>query len=110
MKLRFHNNQLRLRLSQSEVAHLKANGRVNAEVKFASGALSYSLEGADRASAIFEDGSIHVELPRAAITKWIESDETGIEAASGPLRILVEKDFACAHGSVSENADTFPRR
>jgi len=110
MKLRLHGNQLRLRLSQSEVGHIGTHGRIAADVKFASGTLSYSLESAEQAAAEFENGAIRVTLPAAQIRHWIQSDETGIEATSGPLRILVEKDFACEHGSASDNADTFPRR
>jgi hypothetical protein len=37
MKLRFHENSLRLRLSQSEVARLAETGRVENTVSFAPG-------------------------------------------------------------------------
>jgi hypothetical protein len=108
MKLRLNDNELRLRLSQSEVASFGESGRIAAEVKFASGILSYSLESAERASATFENGSIRIALPEAQVRHWIDCDETGIETTSGPLRILVEKDFACLHRDADENADAFP--
>jgi hypothetical protein len=31
-----------------------------------------------------------------------------IEGKSGPLHILVEKDFQCLHGDAETNADAFP--
>lgn len=108
MKLRLHDHELRLRLSQSEVGHIATHGRIAADVKFASGTLSYSLESAEHAAAEFENGSIRIALPAAEVRHWVESDDTGIEATAGPLRILVEKDFACLHRDADQNADSFP--
>jgi hypothetical protein len=108
MKLRLNDNELRLRLSQSEVNHLGAYGRIAVEIKFATGTLSYSLESAEHSAAAFENGSIRIALPEAQVRHWIDSDETGIETSSGSLRILVEKDFACLHRDADQNADAFP--
>jgi hypothetical protein len=111
MKLRFHGNTLRLRLSQSDVARLAERGRVEEQVMFAPGqTLAYALETAetDDVGASFEGGKIRVTLPFAAAKRWMEGRETGIESSSGPLRVLVEKDFECLHGDAEANADAFP--
>jgi hypothetical protein len=112
MKLRFHSNSLRLRLSQSDVARLGERGLVEEAIRFtADGELHYSIESAatNQLSATFENGSIRVIVPAAQARQWIESDETGIESASGELRVLIEKDFACIHReSAEEDADSFP--
>jgi len=111
MKLRLHGNQLRLRVSQSEVQRLAETGSVQETVKFAPGqTLTYTLESsaATALEAVFRDGQIRVTLPRHDVTHWIESDQVGIEGTSGPLFVLIEKDFQCLHRSSPEDADSFP--
>jgi hypothetical protein len=108
MKLRFHGDSLRLRLSQAEVARLADTGRVQDTLTFAPGqALSYSLETGAALAATFDGRRISIVIPVAAARHWMESDEAGIEGASGPVKVLVEKDFQCLH-SVEEDADAFP--
>ncbi len=111
MKLRLHGNQLRLRVSQSEVARLAETGTVEETVTFAPGqTLSYTLEAspATAVAAVFEGGRIRVTLPLPDVTHWIESDQVGIQGSSGPLGVLVEKDFQCLHRASPEDADSFP--
>jgi hypothetical protein len=111
MKLRFHSNSLRLRLSQSDVAVLAGGGSVEETVTFAPGqTLIYLIESGvgEEIAASFENGRIRVTLPRALAKQWVLSDEAGIEGVSGPLRVLVEKDFQCIHREGEEDADAFP--
>jgi hypothetical protein len=111
MKLRFHSETLRLRLSQSEVARLAEFGHIEDRVQFAPGqALWYSLESGDTetVAATFTGDRVHVMLPRAAAAHWIASDDTGIEGSNGTLVIHVEKDFQCLHRDSPEDADSFP--
>jgi hypothetical protein len=111
MKLRFHGNTLRLRLSQSDIARLGESGKVEETVTFAPGqTLAYSIEAsaaAARVAASLENGSIRVMLPDAMARRWVESDEVGIESTSGVLRVIVEKDFQCLHREGVEDADGF---
>ena len=110
MKLRLHGDALRLRLSQSDVARLAEDGRVEERVRFAPGnSLRYSLESADtdRLTADFTGDSIRVMIPRAAVEHWIQSNDTGIQGSGETLKILIEKDFQCVHPG-SEDADSFP--
>src|SRR5271166_4221552 len=100
MKLRFHSNSLRLRLSRSEVARLAETGRVEETIAFAPGKdLSYSIESGPTAAvaAELEGTRIRVLLPAAVAKTWIESDQTGIEGGNETLSVLVEKDFQCLH-------------
>jgi hypothetical protein len=99
MKLRFHGDSLRLRLSQAEMARLAETGRVEDTLTFAPGQiLSYSLETGAALAAAFDGGRISIVVPVAAAR---------IEGASGPVKVLVEKDFRCLH-SGEEDADAFP--
>jgi Family of unknown function (DUF7009) len=110
MKLRFHSDSLRLRLSQSEVARLSEEGRIEDTVHFAPGQiLSYILESGPEPSilATYSANRIRVVLPAAKARRWIESDEPGVEGSAGRLRVLIEKDFQCLHPSVEE-PDAFP--
>ncbi len=111
MKLRLHSNSVRLRLSQSEVDALGETGRVEECVQFTHDrALRYSIECAEirEPSATFEDNVLHVKLPRSEAKRWIETNQTGIEATQGSLHLLIEKDFKCIHRDGPEDADSFP--
>jgi hypothetical protein len=109
MKLRFHQNSLRLRLSQSEVAQLSEQGWVEDRIEFPDGqVLTFGLESGESSSARLDEGSIRVIAPRPEIRHWIDSGEEGIEYESGPLKVAIEKDFQCLHKPAPEDADTFP--
>jgi hypothetical protein len=110
MKLRFHGNSLRLRLSQSEVARLAETGKVEETITFAPEVnLSYSIETrpSGAVAATLEGSHIRVLLPADLSKTWIESGQTGIEGGTESLRVLIEKDFQCLHHG-SDDADAFP--
>lgn len=108
MKLRFYGDSVRLRLSQAEMARLAETGRVEDTLTFAPGrTLSYSLETGATLKAGFDGQRISIMVPAAAAKHWMESNEAGIEGVSGPLKVLVEKDFRCLH-SGEEDGDSFP--
>ena len=111
MKLRLHNDSLRLRLSQSEVAQFEEAGRVESTVPFPGGrSLIYSIAAADvtELSATLNDGSVAVLVPKPMARTWLSPDQTGMENPSSTPRILIEKDFQCLHRSTEEDADGFP--
>jgi hypothetical protein len=117
MKLRLRGNSLRLRLTQREVNDLVAVGSVEEKTAFGPQALlAYAIavgEGPS-VSASFEAGAIRVTVPLAEARSWATSDRVGIEAeqatAGGePLRLLIEKDFACLKPRTGEDdRDAFP--
>jgi hypothetical protein len=110
MKLRLHAGSLRLRLSQAEVARLHDTGKVEDAVVFAPGKeLHYALEtGAACTDAAFSDDHIVVRVPTRIAMQWIESDQTGIEASTETLKLLIEKDFQCLHRDPEPGEDSFP--
>jgi hypothetical protein len=111
MKLRMHDNSLRLRLSQSDVTRLHDTGKVEEVVVFEPGKqLVYAIETGvlDEATATFDDAKIRVTLPTRAAKQWMESDQTGIEASTGTLRLVIEKDFECLHREPQAGEDAFP--
>ncbi len=111
MKLRLHAGSLRLRLSRSDVARLGEEGVVEESIEFSSGSkLRYALEASPvpSISAILDQGNIRVIVPHLIAKRWVESDETGIEASTGTLKVLIEKDFQCLHREQEAGEDSFP--
>jgi hypothetical protein len=117
MKLRLRGNSLRLRLTQREVNDLVALGSVEENTAFGPQAmLSYAIAVGDgpSVSASFEGGAIRVTVPLAEARAWATSDRVGIESEQAttdgePLRLLIEKDFACLKPRTGEDdRDAFP--
>src|SRR5579871_4900147 len=117
MKIRFHNNSVRVRLTQTEVARLGAGNRLEHITTFSPGARFFcSIEPSDQAqiaNVTFRDGSLLVMLPKMQTAHWATSDHVGIESRnpvcdSESLHLLVEKDFACLHSAGEQTPDAFP--
>lgn len=117
MKLRLHGNSLRLRVTRPELAALLAEGRIAEATRLGAApgaALTYSLACADCEAVELRHTAdeIAVVLPWPVAHNWSEESETGVNAAvdlgGASLSILVEKDFACLHGTAEDNVGTFP--
>jgi len=104
MKLRFHKNSLRIRLSQSEVADLAAHGQIQERFEFPNSALSFSLRSGNSEAAVLENNEVSVTAPK----DWIDSDREGIEFHCGPMKVAIEKDYECLHRAGPDDADAFP--
>ena len=59
-------------------------------------------------TATFDNRNIRVIVPVSVAKEWIESDQTGIEASTATLRLLIEKDFQCLHREPEPGEDSFP--
>jgi hypothetical protein len=112
MKLRIQGDSLRLRLTRSEVAGLHESGMVEQTAHFAGGhGLTYQiLKGAGAAiRAELAEGAITVHVPAGAVEAWAMSDEVGLAARDGALRIAIEKDFRClTRPREEEEPDAYP--
>ena len=116
MKLRIRGNSIRLRLRRGEVERLATEGVVEERTDFGGGrTLTYALVAEDvpAVSAELDGARIVVRVPRAAAARWAATEDVGIEcfqpAADGPLKIRVEKDFACTDAAADEpQDDAFP--
>jgi hypothetical protein len=122
MKLRIHENSLRLRLSQGEVAQFSKTGFVEDSIQFAPGVrFTYTIETSSNIpapAASYQDHWLRVQVPSAAAREWYTTDRVGISAEQpvepGPiaqrktLSILIEKDFQCLHGGQERDPDAYP--
>lgn len=118
MKIRIRDNTLRLRLTQKEVRQLADEGQVCCTTDFGNGMLfTYQiskLDGISDLSASFENNVIAVSVPEEKAMHWANSEEISLLAeqnnkSASPLRLLIEKDFACLVVRQGEDdSDAFP--
>jgi hypothetical protein len=119
MKIRIKGNSLRFRVTQSELARLMDEGRIDETIYFSpseDSRLTYVLEHQSSSSSTslrYQPPEVAIVLSTVDLRVWGESDQVGIYASAdlgihGVLDLLVEKDFACLDLSDAENKDTFP--
>jgi hypothetical protein len=111
MKLRLRGSSLRLRLSQTEVETLTQTGLLEETVDFKPNPLVYILHSSKDCKDIqasFLNGWISVTVPEDQVKSWVSSPSVGMEGVHRGVSILIEKDFACAHGDAAQNEDAFP--
>lgn len=118
MKLRIRGDSLRLRLTQGEVHSLAENGSVHETTSFGASRLVYAIRLVDlpaertlaaRLSTTPDESRIEVHVGVETGRAWARSDAVGIEGVDGPLRLLVEKDYACLKERPHEDdGDAFP--
>jgi hypothetical protein len=112
MKLRIQGNSLRFRLTRSEVARLYEDGTIAETTHFGVGhSLTYRLRKAGAGTGVraeLADGVITVSAPASAVDSWATSDEVGIAARDGVLRIAIEKDFRCLTRREEDEVDAYP--
>lgn len=116
MKLRLDSQSIRIRVRKSDIETLAAIGFIEETVHFSQGRLVYKLELSAQSQEVgvtIKDESILVLIPKNQATSWINSETVGIYTTLSTgyekkiLKILIEKDFPCKHGSTADNADTF---
>jgi hypothetical protein len=111
MKLRIQGNSLRFRLTRSEVARLHEEGLVEETTQFAAGRLAYQIRKDPTLADVraqLTDGTIAISAPAGTVDIWATSDEVGIAARDGVLRIAIEKDFRCLTRRDEDEADAYP--
>jgi hypothetical protein len=47
-------------------------------------------------------------MPETMIAEWISTDRVGFDGQSGPVKILVEKDFVCIDNTLEDQSDNYP--
>jgi hypothetical protein len=116
MKIRIHDDSVRLRLDRDEVERLGRGEAVTCETHFPRDrVLVYRVAVHDGAhlAASFHAHSISVVVPRDRAQHWARSAEVSIsgeESAGGiTLKILIEKDFECLEPRPGEDlGNRFP--
>jgi len=118
MKLRIHDNSIRLRLTRSEVARFAAAGAIEGAIEFGplpNQRLTYGLESSPQAAGLevrLDERRVTIVLPEPTAKAWTEGDEVGVKGTQSlgedkQLDILVEKEFRRMHGA-NANPDLYP--
>ena len=99
MKVRWTDEALRLRLTPTELAALERGDSLGQRLEVAGGGgweIRLVPTGAEFA-ATWDGGAIVVTVPPDEIARLAETDREGVYAHQPGQRLLVEKDFPCAH-------------
>jgi hypothetical protein len=100
MKIRLSDGMIRFRLDRDQVAALAEGSSVRNALPAKDIGVVFQLRpiAGPRPAADLEDG-FRIGLPAAWLTDWPVSDVVGFDFdVSASLRVVVEKDFPCAHG------------
>lgn len=110
MKIRIKGNSLRYRLGRSEVERFATEGVVKERTDFGDDALTYVLQltAEQNMFATFKNNIITLFVPERMAEDWTGTDRVGLEANSGPMFLLVEKDFMCTESSDEDQSDNYP--
>lgn len=110
MKIRIKGSSLRYRLTQSEVAKLRTEGRLEEHTIFATKTFIYAIETAndDKLTADFIDNKIVLNMPKFMIEELNNTDRVGFDDRSGSVSLLVEKDFVCIDNTDEDQSDNYP--
>lgn len=110
MKIRIKGNSLRYRLVQSDVEKLGKTGSVEEQTNFAGNTLVYALEKGkeNKLTATFVDNRITVMLSQSMIDELYHTGRIGFDDKTGPVSLLVEKDFVCIDNTDEDQSDNYP--
>jgi hypothetical protein len=117
MKLRIHDNSIRLRLSRPEVELFAATGHIFEVLEFGNVTdFTYTLEVSEAQKVITATHTHHaisILVPHTLAQQWTATDQvsiSGTQPLSGGrnLQILIEKDFKCIHKSAEGDEDAYP--
>lgn len=104
MKVRWTNDGLRLRITPRELAALERGDVVCEALWFAGGGgwtIALDPDGPS-AGATWSAGIVRVELTPTHVRRLAAPDAEGVYAHTADMRLVVEKDFPCAHPHAPE--------
>ena len=104
MKVRWTGDSLRLRITPAELAALERGEPVSAGLAFpGGGGWAVRLDpAAERAGVAWAGGVVRVGLTADDVRRLAAPDAEGVYPQAPGLRLLVEKDFPCAHPHAPE--------
>ena len=110
MKIRIKGNSLRFRLTKSDFTTLLGDLLIMEQSDFLSHSFVYGIQITQNNTlfADFKDGCMILQLPAAMLLELIKTDKVGFSDNSGPVALLIEKDFACLDNVDEDQSDNFP--
>jgi hypothetical protein len=110
MKIRIKSNSLRYRLTKSEVTRLWIEGFLEEQTVFVDKTLVYAIVTAreDKLSANFIADRIILNIPQRMIDELHNTNKAGFNDSTGPVSLLIEKDFVCIDNVEEDQTDNYP--
>lgn len=110
MKIRIKGNAIRYRLTKSDVAQFANDGVLKERTDFGDDAFTYVLQRTTEQNmfATFKNNILTLFVPEKLADDWTGNDRVGVEAESGPLKLLLEKDFTCLENVDEDQSDNYP--
>ena len=103
MKVRWTGESLRLRITPAELAALLDGTAVHEELALPGGGWDVRLLPAGADLAVRSDGRVvRVEVPAAEVARLAQDGCEGVYRHAAGLRLMIEKDFPCAHPHAPE--------
>ncbi|RCH55892.1 hypothetical protein DJ568_03830 [Mucilaginibacter hurinus] len=110
MKLRIKGNDIRYRLTKTDVEEFAAKGTVKEVINFAGQPLLYVLQETsdEKLSVLYKNNTITLFMPVDLKNEWTHSDKVGYRDTHGDLNLLIEKDFKCLDDVEEDQSDNYP--
>lgn len=111
MKIRIKGNTFRLRLLKTEVEQLVADGIVEEKTEFAGKTFVYAIKSdanAEKMTVDFDGTTMLLLVPTELATRLESTKKVGFQEKSGPVEILLEKDFVCIDRPEEDQKDNYP--
>lgn len=109
MKMRIKGNSLRYRLTKTDLALLAKNGYLEEQSNFPGHTLIYALKVSETPglSAAFNGQTILMYLSENMLSDLVDTSKVGFEDKTGPVHLLLEKDFVCLDNVEEDQSDQF---
>jgi hypothetical protein len=114
MKIRIKGNTVRYRLTKSDIVTLTQVGYLEDQTQFLTTTLVYSIQKSEQEQLIADlvDHRITLFVPAQVLEYWASSNQVSIENTmplkdGGSLFLLLEKDFKCIDGDLTEDQSDF---
>ncbi|QNK63684.1 hypothetical protein H7F33_04065 [Pedobacter sp. PAMC26386] len=110
MKIRIKGNSLRYRLTRSDLATVTKEGYIEENTDFGQQTLIYALKvtETEELKAEFINSQLTLFISAAMVKEFADTDQVGFSHQSGPLHLLIEKDFTCLDNVEEDQSDNFP--
>ncbi|RYZ99274.1 MAG: hypothetical protein EOP47_17245 [Sphingobacteriaceae bacterium] len=110
MKLRIKGNDIRYRLTRTDVERFVSEGYLEEKVNFAAQPLLYVLKQTfdEQLSATYKNNVITLYMPVNLKNEWAQSEKVGYRNTYGELNLLIEKDFKCLDDVEEDQSDNYP--
>ena len=110
MKIRIKGNSVRYRLTKSDLFKLGNELALEEQTAFTGNTLIFRVQVTEDwlLTARYTGSHIILNLPNRMLDELMNTDRVGFSDKSGPVSLLIEKDFTCLDKVEEDQSDNFP--